>query len=400
MERPYIYRDQLLEMDRRSPQAPCDLPPTLCSITTPLKVERWAEELQAHPDQVFSNYILQGIRNGFRIGFNYQVSLASKGRNLLSATEHADVVDNYLDAEKAMGRIAIVPPTLAHRIHISPFGVIPKRAKPGKWRLIVDLLCPEGRSVNDGIERELCSLSYISIDQVVDCILNLGTGSLMAKVDIAQAYRNVPVHPEDRPLLGMKWGDVTLVDKVLPFGLRSAPLIFTALADALQWIIQRHKVEMVFHYLDDYITIGPPDSDGCQRSLSAIVTTCKGLGVPLEEDKCEGPATALTFLGMELDSVAKTIRLPDSKLSRLKELLDEWKGKKSNQKERPVVTNRFSPACLQGYQAGSLFSSPTNRPEQSSQTAGRSYSPESISPLGYSMVAYICREVERAVNAV
>ena len=48
-----------------------------------------------------------------------------------------------------------------------------------------------------------------------------------------------------------------LVDKVLPFGLRSAPMIFSSVADAVQWTVQRKSVEELFHYLDDYITLGP-----------------------------------------------------------------------------------------------------------------------------------------------
>ena len=43
------------------------------------------------------------------------------------------------------------------------------------------------------------------------------------------------------------------VDAVLPFGLRSAPKIFTALADALQWILQRRGATFVWHYIDDFI---------------------------------------------------------------------------------------------------------------------------------------------------
>ena len=41
----------------------------------------------------------------------------------------------------------------------------------------------------------------------------------------------VLIHPED--LLGMRWDGRIFVDKTLPFGLRSAPMIFSALADAL-----------------------------------------------------------------------------------------------------------------------------------------------------------------------
>jgi len=57
----------------------------------------------------------------------------------------------------------------------------------------------------------------------------------MAKMDIVRAYRNIPVAPSDRRLLGLAWENQT---KVLPFGLRSAPIIFYVVADALLWIMQ------------------------------------------------------------------------------------------------------------------------------------------------------------------
>ena len=39
------------------------------------------------------------------------------------------------------------------------------------------------------------------------------------------------IHPHDRPLLGMQWRGKYFVDLVLPFGLRSAPFIFTSIVD-------------------------------------------------------------------------------------------------------------------------------------------------------------------------
>ena len=87
--------------------------------------------------------------------------------------------------------------------------------------------------MNDVISPELSSLSYISVDEVMQRVLELGRGALMAKADIKQAYRNMPVHPEDRDLLGMQWQGQLLVDGCLPFGLRSAPLLFTVEADLL-----------------------------------------------------------------------------------------------------------------------------------------------------------------------
>ena len=79
-----------------------------------------------------------------------------------------------------------------------------------------------------------------------------------------------------------------LVDKILPFGLQSAPLILTALADALQWIMTNRGVSPVFNYLDDFITLGAPLSPQCQINLDGISQTCDDTGTPLEEEKCEG----------------------------------------------------------------------------------------------------------------
>ncbi len=103
----------------------------------------------------------------------------------------------------------------------------------------VNLSAPEGGSTNDGIARELASVAYTSVEEVVGRIMELGRGALIAKADVKAAYRNVPVHPKDRWLLGMEWKGEAYVDGTLPFGLRSAPLIFTALGDAVEWIAQK-----------------------------------------------------------------------------------------------------------------------------------------------------------------
>jgi len=83
-------------------------------------------------------------------------------------------------------------------IHTNPFGVIPPKSKPNKWRLILNLSTPCGQSVNDRIEKELMSLSYVSVDDIVD---RQGAATRrrnpMAKIDIRRAYQNIPVHSND-----------------------------------------------------------------------------------------------------------------------------------------------------------------------------------------------------------
>ena len=102
----------------------------------------------------------------------------------------------------------------------------------------MDLSSPAGSSinVNDGISSEWSSLSYVSIDYLLSLVLEAGKESTLVKADIKEAYRMLPIHPEDQGLLGTQWEGEFYTDKALPLGLRSVPKIFTAVADALQWI--------------------------------------------------------------------------------------------------------------------------------------------------------------------
>ena len=56
----------------------------------------------------------------------------------------------------------------------------------------------------------------------------------------------------------------------LPFGLRSAPLLFTALGDALEWVAKAHGTGWLRHYIDDFVTVGAPGKGG-----SSCVVVCR-----------------------------------------------------------------------------------------------------------------------------
>lgn len=101
------------------------------------------------------------------------------------------------------------------QLHINRFGVIPKGHNTGKWRMITDLSFPSGRSVNDGIGA--------SLDDVTTAAARLGPGALLAKVDIKSAYRLLPVHLQDRPLLAIQWDGKIFVDMILHLGFTHQP---------------------------------------------------------------------------------------------------------------------------------------------------------------------------------
>ena len=103
-------------------------------------------------------------------------------------------------------------------------------------------------------------MSYTSIDRAVSLVRRLGKSSLLVKLDLKEAYRAIPVHPSDQRLLAVSWMGSTYIDKALPFGLRSAPKLFTALTDAMMWVLHQRGVVTALHYLDDFLLLGPPRS--------------------------------------------------------------------------------------------------------------------------------------------
>lgn len=303
----------------------------LPSVSTvgPLKVEVFARELKHHPDRERVAFILNGLQEGFRLGFDNSRPLKSAKCNKPTAYKHSGVIDAYLANEVQLGRVAgpfSSPPIPS--LHISSFSVIPKKGQPGKWRLIVDLSSPHDHSVNDGIDADNYSMHYVRVDEIIRMVAKHGMGALMAKFDVEAAYRNVPIHPKDRYLLGLKWRGQFYVDLALPFGLRSAPFIFNGVADMVEWIlINNYELEDLVHYLDDFILAGPPDTLRCHRDLTTALNVCKQLGLPLHPKKCEGPATSLTILGIRLDSVRQTAELPPDKFAALKSLIHSWTSK-------------------------------------------------------------------------
>ena len=115
---------------------------------------------------------------------------------------------------------------------------------------------------------------------------------------------------------------------MLPFGLRSAPKIFSAVADGLQWILTQRGITNLLHYLDDFVFVAA-SVDQAVSHKSILVSSFQQLGVPLETSKLEGPTTCLTFLGIQVDTEALLLCLPEEKLSRLKQELSRCSLRKT-----------------------------------------------------------------------
>ena len=113
--------------------------PEFTQITTPLNPDVWEAAVVAHPDRAYANYIIQGLREGFRIGFHWDAPLSSASRNMHSTTLRPLVILEYIANELARGRmLGPFPSSWKNRFHVNRFGLILKGHNTGKYRLITD----------------------------------------------------------------------------------------------------------------------------------------------------------------------------------------------------------------------------------------------------------------------
>ncbi|KAJ1164044.1 hypothetical protein NDU88_004491 [Pleurodeles waltl] len=257
--------------------------------------------------------LFRGFSKGFRIPYAGP-SVTREANNLQSAKEAPGIVQEKLEMELQLGRVAgpFARPPLPNFI-VSPLGIVPKK-ELGKYRMIHHLSYPKGASVNDYLEEGSCSVSYASFDEAVDLVRAAGIGALMAKADIESAFRLLPVHPGSFHLLGMKWAGQYFYDKCMPMGCAVSCSLFETFACFLEWALKEQKPPgSSLHYLDDFLFIGKAGSDECRATLNAFEHLSRALGVPLAPEKTQGPSECLTFLGIEIDSTSGICRLPEDK---------------------------------------------------------------------------------------
>ena len=103
------------------------------------------------------------------------------------------------------------------------------------------------------------------------------------------AFRLIPVRPAEY-----------YIDTCLPFGLRFAPSVFNRLAAAIHWFLQNnYHVQFLLHYLDDFLTAGPPNSPVYNKNLESMSTLCQRINIPNKPEK-------ITFLGIVIDTETMT----------------------------------------------------------------------------------------------
>lgn len=261
---------------------------------SPIIISNLRKYLACYPHKTDSKLLLDGFRFGFKLQYTGPRNSAT-ANNLRSANEHCTEITEKILKEVKLGRIAgpFEKPPMSN-LRISPIGLVSK--SDGGWRLITHLSYPKDNSINDGIDPDLCSVQYTSFDNVVDMVFSLDSGALLAKRDIKSAFRLLPIHPSDFPLLGIKLDGKFYYDKMLPMGCSISCSLFEKFSTFLHWLIaQKSELNTLDHFLDDFILAGKAGSGQCERLITCFDAVCNELGVPVAHEKSVGPSTVLIF---------------------------------------------------------------------------------------------------------
>lgn len=278
-------------------------------------------------------YLCTGLKHGFDTKVNKLDLPTRECKNLLSAMKQPESVDELIRSETGKGFLKgpfESPPFDTYRV--SPIGIAEGKYSKKK-RLIVDLSSPHDdplhESINDLIDKEQCSLTYVKIDDAIKIIRDYGKGAIMCKTDISDAFKLIPIHPSQWHLFCIKWRGYYYFYVRLCFGCRSSPKIFDTLSEAICWIaLNNYNIKVILHLLDDFLTIDRPEADG-DRTMALLSLIFNALRIPIAIHKTQGPAMVLEYLGIILDSWELSARLPQNKLERIARLIAELLKKKS-----------------------------------------------------------------------
>ena len=280
-----------------------------------LRLTAWEEELDNDCDR---HFILNGIKQGFDIIDNSADIKPVICKNHPSASSSSPLYDkatSQVIQEIKNGHYVVCdkPPQI-----VSPMAAIPK--PDGDVRLIHDCSRLIGEAVND-----YCSTDWQQkFARVDDAAAEMTEGCYFAKVDLRSAYRSVHISKSSQAVTGLSWNlngkTVFLKDTRLPFGARLSVGIFHRLTQAVRRMMVRKGYDLTIVYLDDFLIISK-SKQACAEALQTLIQLLRKLGFMIHWGKVVDPTTCITFLGVELDSVAMALRLPDEKLLSLKQEL-------------------------------------------------------------------------------
>ena len=146
----------------------------------------------------------------------------------------------------------------------------------------------------------------------------LQSGDWMVKMDIKDAYLQVPINPCHQPLLSFQWEEKYYMFTCLPFGLSAAPRVFTKLLKPVVGLLRQLGCRLTI-YLDDLLILHQ-HKDRLQQMVQLIGQLFSSLGLIVNHKKSILlPTQILEFLGFNINSQSMQISLPQEKMRKIQQ---------------------------------------------------------------------------------
>ncbi|XP_003741883.2 uncharacterized protein K02A2.6-like, partial [Galendromus occidentalis] len=164
--------------------------------------------------------------------------------------------------------------------------VVVVRKKGGEIRLCADF--------STGLNNALQDDKY-PLPTAQDIFSRLAGGKFFSKIDLAEAYLQIEVHPDDRNLITINTPKGLFEMTRLPFGLKTAPSLFQRIMDETLVGIPGTAI-----YLDDILVTGRTAKEHRDRVLKVMAKIQKG-GFRIRMEKCSFLQKQIKYLGFIID---------------------------------------------------------------------------------------------------
>lgn len=165
------------------------------------------------------------------------------------------------------------------------------------------------------------------MESIRSVVASLQGGELLASIDIKDAYLHVPIFLDHQKLLRFAVNQRHFQFVALPFGLATAPRVFTKVLAPLLAYLRSQGISIVA-YLDDLLVVDRSVAD-LNSAVHRTVKFLESMGWVLNLDKSAlMPVQRLEYLGLLIDTKLKRVFLPQRKFEALRELVQLVKAKR------------------------------------------------------------------------
>lgn len=144
----------------------------------------------------------------------------------------------------------------------------------------------------------------------------LRKGDFVVSLDLSDAYFHLRIHPRFRRFLCFKFRGKLFQFRAMPFGLSSAPRVFTRITQPITLFCRRLGIRIIF-YLDDPIIMARSRQEAI-RHRDFVLLLLKRLGFLINMQKSNlALSRSFVFLGLHWNTEVGSISLTDDKVSKL-----------------------------------------------------------------------------------